>query len=238
MKRILPLMLIFVIPLAGCSKAVREFANVLNTSALNAKANSISEEDEDSFDAVKLSRDTKYYNDYLGISYTVPKGWWCYDVDESNLSESRGETGDSILLDVDYGDFKNYSYSKIWLMSFGSLEKSTSDNHLGFSFVARSLNGINNISGFMKYYELYMLEPTDNEEYTLLESEQLNIKGKLFELRDYLVTREKDNFNIITLSCEVKNGYFLNIMVDYWPENKNAKRAIIESVTKGIEFYI
>ena len=82
-----------------------------------------------------------------------------------------------------------------------------------------------------------MLEPTENEDYSLLETEQVNINGKVFELSDYLVSREKDDFNIITLICEVKNGYYFIAIVDYWPENTKAKENIIESVGKAIGFY-
>jgi hypothetical protein len=89
----------------------------------------------------------------------------------------------------------------------------------------------------MNYFEGFMLEPTDEERYRLIDSRQVNIDGKNFELRDYLISRKTVDYSIMTLSCDVKNGYFFNIFVDYWPNNKNAKQQIIDSVTKSIEFY-
>jgi hypothetical protein len=103
---------------------------------------------------------------------------------------------------------------------------------------ARSIQGVADISGFMDFVQEFMLEPTDEESYRLLDSRQVDIGGKSFELRDYLVSRRKaSQYCILTLSCDIKNGYFFNIYVDYWSANRNAKQQIIDSVTNSIEFY-
>lgn len=217
---------------SGCDK----MRNALESAAGNVSASAGA--DESQFpDAIKLDNETRYYNDYLGISYSVPKGWWLYEVSGENLSESSGGITDEVSMDIGYGDFGDYSYSNLWLLSFGNLEESTRDNHLGFYLEAESLEGISDISGFMEYHESYMLEPTDEEEYELLESETASIGGRNFELRNYLVSREEDNYRIMTLSCAVKNGYFLNILVDYWPRNTRAKQAILDTVAKAVAFY-
>jgi len=229
MKRIVMVLLICMVSLAGCSKAASEIARALS--------NRSSESQDEDYEAIKLDDDTTFYNDYLGVSYTIPKGWWLYDLSEDNFSEDKGDVSDPILMDIVFNDYSDYNDSLIWLINFGNLESSTRNNHLGFTLEARSLDGTSGITNFKRYFEDYMLEPTENEEYTLIESEQANINGKVFELTDYLVTREKDDFNIVTLICEVKNGYFFIVMVDYWPENTKAKENIIESVGKAIGFY-
>jgi len=217
--------------LTGCNKTINEALSSLS-------GNKAESSDETEYgNAVKLNKETKYYNDFLGISYVIPKGWWVYDLSGENFSEKKGDITGDVSMDIDYGMYEDYKYSNIWLASFGNLEKSTNDNHLGFSLDARSLEGVNDLSSFMKYFEIFMLEPTEEEEYTLLESQQITIKGKPFELRNYLVSREEDNFNVLTLSCQVKQGYSFNISVDYWPENTKAKQAIIDSVSKAVEFY-
>lgn len=188
-------------------------------------------------DAVKLSSEIKYFNDYLGISYTVPKGWWLYETSVENFAESTGDITDDISMDIGYGDYEDYTYSTAWLLSFGNLENSTQDNHLGFNLEASALEGINDISGFMEYSETFMLEPTGEEEYGMLARETISINGKDFELRDYSVSREEDNYCIMTLTCAAEHGYFFTIMVDYWPDNTRAKQAIIDTVTKAVEFY-
>ena len=215
--------------LTGCSKTVND---VLETFG-SAGSTGVNEEQ----DAVKLNKETRYYSDFLGVSFAVPKGWWLYEVDENNFSPSKGDTADEISLDMEYGDYEGYTYSLLWLMSFGNLENSGQDNHLGFHLDARALKGINNMAGYMKYFEIYMLEPTEDANYSLLESRQITIKGKPFEFRTYLVSQEENDFHYLTFTCEVKEGFFFNISVDYWPKNTKAEQAAIESITKAIEFY-
>jgi len=229
MKRMALALLICAVSLAGCSKAASEIARVLS--------NRSQESGDEDPDAVKLGSDTTFYNDYLGVSYTVPKGWWLYDIDEDNFSETKGDISDPILMGTTFDEFNGQNYSLVWLINFGNLESSSRNNHLGFTLEARSLDGLGGMANLKRHFEDYMLEPTEDEEYTLLGSEQVTIKGKVFELSDYLVSREKDDFNIITLICEVKNGYFFIAIVDYWPENTKAKENIIESFEKAIGFF-
>jgi len=215
MKKNLLALLIFTVFLSGCSK---------NTGN--------SEED-----AVKLNKEKKSYNDFLGLSYTIPKGWWIYEISEENLSDSRGVVLDPVSMDIFYNEFNDRNYSNIWLASFGNLKSSSSDNHLGFTLNAWNVDGIDSMSGFVRYLEIYMLEPTEEAEYELTDSEEITINGKVFEMRDFLVKREQDDYQIMTLCCEAKNGYFFISFVDYWPENTGAKKTIIESIGKAIEFY-
>ena len=229
MKRMALALLICAVSLAGCSKAASEIARVLSSR--------VSDNQDEDYPAVKLDSDTTFYNDYLGVSYTIPRGWWLYDVDEDNFSENKGDTSDPILMGITFDEFNDQHYSMIWLINFGNLENSSRNNHLGYTLEARSLDGLSGMASLKRHFEEYMLEPTESEEYTLLSSEQVSINGKVFELSDYLVSREQDDFNIVTMICEVKNGYFLIAIVDYWPENTKAKEMIIESVGKALGFY-
>ena len=229
--RIMTILLISLTVLAGCDKTVDD--------VIGAFGGNDSESSGDEKNAVKLTREVSCYNDYLGVSYTIPKGWWLYYLNEDNFGESKGTITDDITMDIGYGDHNDYSFSNIWLVDFGNLEKAEKDNHLGFSLDARSLKDINDMPGYMKYFEMFMLEPAEGREYQLTSSEQISIKGKPFELRNYLVTQgdESEDFCVLTFSCQIKQGYFFNISVDYWAENTKAKQAIIDSVGKAIEFY-
>jgi len=188
--------------------------------------------------ATRLNEDASYYNDFLGVSYTIPKAWWVYDVNKKNFSASKGGITSEVSMDIGHNNSDDRVSSQLWLVSFANLVTSSYDNHLGFNLDARLLRGANDISGFMEYLEDFMLEPTDEERYKLIDSQQVDINGKNFELRDYLVSRRgSTDYCILTLSCDVKNGYFFNVYVDYWPNNRNAKQQIIDSVTKAVEFY-
>jgi len=193
---------------------------------------------EEHADAVRLTDDASYYNDYLGISYTIQKTWWIYDVNKKNVSSSKGGITSEVSMDVGHNNNDGRYHSQLWLLSFANLMTSSYDNHLGFNLDARAIRGVNDISGFMEFFQGFMLEPTEDERYRLIDSRQVDIGGKNFELRDYLVSRrDATDYCVLTLSCGVKNGYFFNVYVDYWPSNKSAKQQIIDSVTKSIGFY-
>ena len=209
----------------GCSKLLNE--------AIASVNRNISDDSEDSeADAIKLTKETTYYNDFLGVSYTIPKGWWLYDIREDNFSTDKSEIADSASMDLYYDE--DDKTTTAYFISFGNLQDSTKQNHLGFDINAESLKGVSDTGEYMKYYEKYMLEPIEETTYTLEDTDTVTIKGKKFELRAYMVHRDEENYYILTLTTPIKNNYFLNILANYWPENENARKEIIDSVTKAL----
>ena len=237
-KKTIFVFLIFFLSIAGCNKTINKTINEALGSFGGRSDTTQDEGFDDDWKAVKLDKETTYFNDYLGFSYTVPKGWWLYAVNRDNFGESMGDITDDVSMDLYYKKFEDYSFSSASFIAFGNLETSEKENHLGFDLDARSLDGIHDVSGFMKYFEAFMLETKYDVEYRLADSQRITLKGKPFELRDYLVTQDDfRDYNILTLSCPVNEGYFLNIKIDYWSDNARAKNTIIESVTKAVEFY-
>jgi hypothetical protein len=226
-KKMLPVLLAWSFFLGGCNKTVNE--------ALEALRGRTGRTDEAA--AVKLNQETRYYNDAIGVSCAVPKNWWLYGVNEANLSPERGDITGDVSMDISYGEDGGYAYSYAGLLSFGNLKESRLDNHLGLDLDARSLEGIDSIASFMKYYETFMLEPTDEAEYTLLESEQLTLDGRNFEIRVYLLDRDEDDYHILTATCPARDGWFFNVEASYWPKNAGAKKAIIDYLTNSVELY-
>ena len=186
-------------------------------------------------DAIQLEVPVTYRNKYLGIIYTIPSGWWLYDLNSSNFNTDGMGTEDSITLDIIYGD----DYSLIELVSFANLQSSSKDNHLGFEVAAESREDSSSIQEYMPHFEEFILQKTKNQRdvsSSLLESGVANISGKDFEKRVFEVFRPRDTYRILTLTAPVKDGYFLNIMVNYWPNNKNAQTAIVNAVDKALIF--
>jgi hypothetical protein len=209
----------------GCSKKLQDIL-----SEVQNRVNSESGDDDREQSAVKYEDTVVYYNGFLDFSYTVPKGWWCYTLNTENFSEDQEETADPTGLDIYYGDDGDY----IDLISFANLQFSNMDNHLGFDINAETINGITDIAGYMEYFEEYMLEPEEDTTYELLNSGRVPINNIVYEQRLFKVQQEKNTeFNILTLTRQVNEGYFLTILVSYWPANKNAETAIINAVTKG-----
>jgi hypothetical protein len=231
MKNGILFLLTAVLVLAGCKKALNEAMGTLGIGGGE------SEDSSRAANALKLSKETRYYNDFLGVSYAIPNNWWLYEVNEENFSEKKGVITDDVSMDIMYGEYDRYSYSNLWLISFGNLQDDRQDNHLGFDLDLRSIEGAPDIASYMEYFEAYMLEPEEDATYKMTDSQQLTINGTAFELRDYQVDRDEDDYQIMTLSCKVKEGYFLNLLVDYWPENAKAKQAIIDSISKNLDLY-
>jgi hypothetical protein len=235
MKKTILFLVICALALTGCQKALNE---ALGSMGLGGSDSETAGEAYDRAEnAEKVTKEIRYYDDFLGVSYSVPKGWWLYEVNQENFSDAKGDITTDDALDINYDEYDGKDFSSIWLLSFGNLQADTSDNHLGFDIDTRALEGVTTLSGYMDYFEEYMLEPTEDADYKLTDSQQITINGTPFELRDYLVDREEDDFQVVTYSCRVKEGYFLNIIVDYWPENTKARQVILDSITKSLELY-
>jgi hypothetical protein len=181
-----------------------------------------------------VEESTTFYNDYLGFSYTIPKGWWLYDLNSSNFSRDQEETGDAVSFDIEYGD----DYSRIGLASFANFRFSSKRKHLGFEMAAEFREDSGSIAEYMPHFEEALLKSVGEAAFSLLESGSLDISGRNFEKRVYELTRLRASYKLITLSAGVKKGYFLYIIVTYWPGNKNAESTITDAIDKALVFDI
>jgi hypothetical protein len=221
--------LIVVLSVTGCSKKVQELINQMQQgSSESTEENSLED------DALKFDKDTTYVNGYLGFSYTVPKGWWLYGINENNFGEDPENTVDPGTMDINFGTDLGRDYQYVKFISIANLQFSDRDNHLGFDISAEALDDVQTIDGYMDYYESYMLQPEEDTSYEMLESSQIEIKGLQYERRIFEVIRESKNYNILTLTRALRDGYYLTISASYWPDNKNAGQQIIGALTKAL----
>jgi hypothetical protein len=228
MKKILPVLfgIALVVFLFSCSEKIRELAG-----RIQAQESGGDEVNDVESNAVKTDRDITYVNGYLGVSFTVPKGWWLYDVNSDNFSEDEGDTGDPAALDIYFDGGQSY----ISLISFANLQYSGKDNHLGFDINAESLEEISSLAEYMEYYEAFMLEPENGTEYSMLDSGRIDINGSDYEKRVFLVSppSEGREYELMTLTRPAGENFYLTIVASYWPENRNAQASIISAVGKG-----
>lgn len=239
-KLLLVLLCVVALMFSACSMdEVRDAIDSITTD--NGGSSSGSSGSEDKYadyeyayeaDAEKLAADLTLYNGYLGVSYTIPGGWWIYEVNYDNFDESAGATTDPGTLDIIYGDSNSY----ISMASFGSLQYSERDNHIGIDISADLVEGAETIDDYMADYIDFILEPYDGITYELLEESDATLQGKDFYQCIFLVNQEERPYNVLTMTCEVNDGYFLTLTGNYWPENKKAVENIIQYMDNGLRF--
>jgi hypothetical protein len=223
----------FIFSFSACTRQIRELVNRANLETYSEEAG---EDEEEEDRALKYEADTTYYNGWLGFSYTIPKGWWLYQLNSNNFSEDPEVSGAWDTLDINYGTDRGFDYSYLMFVSFANLQYSFRDNHIGFFISAESLDGINTIEEYMEYYEKYILEP-DSNTYELLESDSLKLGGVIYERRVFDVIQEGgSNYHYLCITRLLKDGYFFTIRTSYWPQNKNAERIIQSAIAKSLSF--
>ena len=182
--------------------------------------------------AEKLTAESTYYNGFLGVAYTVPGGWWMYDLNTDNFGSSAAETADESMLDIHFGE----GYDFIDMASIANLQYSQRDNHIGIYISAEKQEGIETLDDYIDGYVDYMLEPYEGKTYSLADEGQVQIHGRPFELRVFDVDQSERSFKIITYTCEVNEGYYLSLEANYWPDNKNAPDNIRKFIEEGLAF--
>ena len=204
---------LFVLTLLSCSKRV------------------FFDEDETYGEPIRIEQSITCHNDYLGFSWSFPRGWWLYDLNSANFSPDHSDTSDPSFLDIIYND----NFCLMELAHFSNLKSPGRKNHLYFYINAEFHEDSGSIGEYMAYLEENMLRKYEEDTVFLLISGVDDIGGVPFEKRIFEVSGFKDSFRIITLSTGVHNGYFLNIIVRYWPENQNAEFFIFDALDRALE---
>jgi len=190
--------------------------------------------------AVKTEEEITYTNAYLGFSYTIPKDWWLYDINDDNFNPDPSYTASPEILDIDYGTNLGFDYNYIDLCYFANLRDSRKDNHIGYYIYAETLDGIDTLEEYMEYLRECMLRPDKNTYESDTGREMLNgtkevINGIQYEKRFYVVVRqEASNFILVTYTRPARENYYLTIKANYWPNNRNAETFISDSLTKAM----
>jgi hypothetical protein len=222
--------IITIFTLASCTKTAQAISEKIEEMLSSADIDNGSENDNEK-SAIQLDESAVYTNSYLGVSYTIPKGWWLYEINDINFNDDKEKTGDTMNLDINYND----DYTYIELCHFANLQFSKHDNHLGFDLGAESAEGRNSFSSYMEYFEEWMLEPVDDYTYELVNSDQISINSVKCEKRTFKAHSETSDFNLLTLTLPVQNGFYLTFSADYWPDNRNAEKNIINAVSRGLK---
>ena len=181
-------------------------------------------------EATKLTEDTTYYNEYLGLSYTLPAGWWLYTLTEDNFSATQGVTGDYSLLDISRGE----TYTYMNLISCANLQYSTKDNHVGVDLYAESVIGVDTLEGYVEDALDYLLEPYEDETYELISQDAFTHNGIEYTICYIYVDRESEPYEMLYAFCELENDYYLTVNLNYWIENTDVEKILKDKVLANL----
>jgi len=187
-------------------------------------------------DAIKLEQALACSNTYVGVSFTVPKGWWLHDLNTANFSPDPDDTADAAAFDIIY-DEDSLRMELISFANFRSLHqnKYNQNKYLGFEMNAEysleysdeTLNRANYWGHFEEFIPINLRD-------ALISSGIITIGNASFEKHIYEAAPPLNDLRIITLGTVLKTGYFLNIAAVYWGKNKNAETLIIELINNAL----
>ena len=180
-------------------------------------------------EAIRLAQALACHNTNLGISFTVPKGWWLYDLNTANFSPDPEDTADAAAFDYIYTGDDSFSME---LMSIANLRYPERKKHLGFDISIESRKNSQEIGEFKSHYEKFIPEGEWN--ITLIDSGLTVINSVSFRKHVFEVSLPKNSFRIIDLTTVLETGDFLNITVRYWLKNKNAEHYILGIINRAL----
>ena len=179
-------------------------------------------------DAIRIEKALTCHNTNMGISFTIPKGWWIYDLNTANFSPDRDDTAGADSLDIIYG----VNFTRIELVKFANFRFPRRKKYLGFDISAGSGGNFPVNGEFPEYDDGFISE--NNLNTSLIDSGFVTINNIPFEKQIYEVTQPRNKFRIITLSTGLKTGNFLNISIKYWLKYKNAEFFIIGLLDRSL----
>lgn len=224
--------LIFVLLLAGCDQSLGDIVGAPSPNGLvgeDEPDESTGYELEDN--ATKLMEDHTYYNDYLGVSITVPAGFWLYEADPDNFTEQQGLTGS-------YGQLSPQSYGTgeyLMLIDYANLQYSNRDNHVSFFVFGERVDGVTDLASYMEQDEEYRLEPEEGIEYSIIESESFTLGDTEGAYRVYECKYTDDDYRyfLSTYVFPVGGDFYLTVQSSYYEWFSGAADLIKEQLTEN-----
>jgi hypothetical protein len=196
----------------------------------------------------RLEQAQSYYNTSLGISFTVDKGWWVFDLNTANFSSAPGDTADPAGFDI----IHEAGYSRIDLINFGNTRYPDRKNHLNFDIsvefrenspqngdVAEPPPGLtirewSDEGALADYLSRFLPINPQTDSIVPLDSGPVNIKTIPFEKRVYRILQAADDYRIIFLNAALKPDYYLVISVLYEQTFKDAESYIFDLIDRAL----
>jgi hypothetical protein len=194
----------------------------------------------------RLDQAQCYHNTSLGISFTVDRGWWVFDLNTANFSADPDDTADPAGFDI----IHEAGYSRIDLINFGNTRYPDRKNHLNFDIsVEFRENSPDNRElaehppdltaaewsdegALADYLNRFLPINQQTDSILPLDSGPVNITAIPFEKRIYKL--QANNYRIIFLSAALKPDYYLVISVVYGQAFNDAESDIINLIDRAL----
>lgn len=219
-KRVVCLLLLCALFLAGCS--AEEFNNTLSQLRGSLK---------------KIKEDTVYENKYFGMTFTGPKDWWIYDLNESAFSPETS-ADPALWVRQEFEDTEEYYVDMVYI---GSQRDTSSPNHASFMIFVENFPEMESLEAFANLTATFY-ETTENN-YTTINygEEMLEHNGTVYYRLDFETTHPDNEVSMLShyYVCQAQ-GLYVTVYIDYWEGEAEAKRAaeaIFDSltITKGAQ---
>lgn len=218
--------------LAGCDKSVSELLPNTSTPAPTSSSGSNQPSEPGVLDAdghEQLSADRTYYNDYLGLTMTLPAGYWVYEVNSENLSTAQGLTSKRDLLALNQFD----GGEALTFINYANLKDDSRQSHLDYYLIAERYDDYTTFDDFYEMNLDYYLEPTEDAEYELVEERKIEANGVEGTLAVLHVTASEGySYGNAFATLPLANGFFLTIEVSFYEENTAAIDNIVTHISE------
>jgi outer membrane lipoprotein-sorting protein len=179
--------------------------------------------------AQKLKADTTFYSTYLGLELTVLQDWWIYEKDPLNITEDNSTDAEAVALNIMGDD----TFSFLPLITYSNLQYSSELGHLETTVVAENVSGVWSLNEYNQQYLDYMT--ADNADFLpeLIVTETEDINGREFITNIIRFNGAEEPFEIMTMSTEGRDGYYIQFSFTYWVDMYDDARVVAKDIIKS-----
>jgi len=177
-------------------------------------------------DPILLDQALTCYNTSMGISLTVPNGWWLEDLNTANFSPNSDETADPSTFDIIYDD----NSSRMELIRFANLRYPNRKKYICFEISVES----NEISPENGEFDGFKPKNQQDGNIEAIETGIVTINNTNFEKKIYKISRSSGYFMVINFTTDINTEYLLSITAAYRQKNKNAESIINKLINNAL----
>ena len=175
-----------------------------------------------------------YYNGYLGLTVTVPSGWYMSGRNEINLTADPADSRDFDRLDISAYDGGG---GFLDLLTVESKLVSTNDDHAEFSIYAEDYVSV--FPTLAEYIEVcseyYAGDLGGNSFSTLVGVEDVFVNGVAYTRMMFSIENPGNNAPYIEEHYVTQIGrLYMTIYINYWSDSEKSKRSVLDILNHNV----